>query len=102
MGIKKYDLLEKSVKIDIHLDRPWGEPDEDYTQEIKYEAIQALPLFRGVPPNNPNGAREQYWEERIHIPSIKHHLIFVFESYAENCMGPNAESVQGIYKRYSG
>lgn len=99
MGIEKVEFLEDIVKVHFYLKKPWGEPDEWGIKEFPYKSIETLPIFSELP--TPIDSRDNYWSEEIFITNINRTLIFVFNSYPAKSMGPEEESIIGIYRKDS-
>lgn len=99
MTIENVEFLEDRVKIHYYLQKPWGEPGEFGIKEIAHRSIESLPVFSELP--TPIDSRDNYWSEEIFITNCNRTLILVFNSYPAKSMGPNEESIIGIYRKDS-
>ena len=89
--ITKTEFLDDRVRVYYHLGKPHGVADVDSFCDVTYDSIDGLPEepeHVGFGNNTP---------DTVSIQKKKKTIVFIFDSYMENQIGPLEEDIYGPY-----
>ena len=88
------EFLSDRLRVHYRLQKPYGMLDEEGTKDVRYDTIAQLPF-----PPTVVGSGGINWSQEFEIPSIGETVVFMFDSFAENSMGPNEHVLYGPYRK---
>lgn len=96
--LMKTEFLNDRIKVDYHLKRISGFPDETGSMEFFYSNIDSLEkLPENFKPRSGKGMKFASWLEEIYIPVVDKKIAFICESVPENSAGEREENFKGPY-----